>query len=294
MDNYWELTKTLPNTETQEVVGEFLLSLKLANKSHYTITDYRQFLERFFGDKETSFSTLSSEEILQWLLTHLANKKDSTFRRRLSTLSSFYTFCVKEEYMAQSPIKNRWFPSIPKPLPKYLEKEDVAKTRRQSEMSSIRNQTLVELMLTTGCRVGEVHRLNREDIDLENRTAHVIGKGKKIRQVHFTEKCAVLLERHMTESEQSTNALFVSRKSKKRLSIRGIQHIVTEIGEEAGLTTSLHPHRFRHTFATELLARGAELSFISEELGHSDLSTTQVYARLPKREIIVQYRKFMG
>jgi integrase/recombinase XerD len=162
-------------------------------------------------------------------------------------------------------------------------------------MTSLRNQVLVEFMLTSGCRVGEVNGINREDVNLESRSARVVGKGKKIRHVHFTDKCAVLLERYLKTSRMKTSpALFVSATTGKRLSIRMIQKIVNEIGKGAGITTGLHPHRLRHTFATELLAKGADLSFIGDEMGHSDIGTTQIYARIPNREIVALYRKFMG
>ncbi len=295
MDNYWELTKQLPSKESQKVVSDFLLSLKLANRSELTIKVYRNFLEQFFVDQEEAFSSLSSDVIYKWYREHLGHVQEKTFKNRLSILSSFYTFCVQEGHLERSPIKSRWFPRVPKPLPKYLEKEEIAKIRQQSEVSSLRNQALVEFMLTTGCRVGEAHRLNQKDIDLENRSANIVGKGKKIRQVHFTDKCSLLLERYLeSRNEEASPAVFVTLITQGRLSISQMYRIVRKIGMKAGLNKKLHPHRFRHTFATELLAKGAELSFIGEELGHSDVRTTQIYAQLPKREIVAQYRKFMG
>lgn len=294
MDKYWVLTKALPNKENEKVVSEFLLQLKLANRSKLTITDYRRYLERFFGDKEKSFSSLSSDEIISWLHTHEQHLIPSSFGRKLSILSSFYKFCVEESLIGRTPIKKRWFPRLPKPMPKYLEKEEVAKVRHESERTSLRDQVLVEFLLATGCRVREVFELNQGDIDLENRTVRVTGKGSKIRYVHFTDKCAVLLERYFKMRESTPDSpLFTSRRG-NRLSIRGIQRVMTDIGNNVGLSSSLYPHRLRHTFATELLAKGAELSFIGDELGHANLGTTQVYARLPKREIITQYRKYMG
>ncbi|MFD5853873.1 tyrosine-type recombinase/integrase [Cytobacillus pseudoceanisediminis] len=294
MDKYWELTKSLPNTVNQEIVSDFLLSLKLANRSERTITLYRLFLERFFTDIKEPFFSLTSDAIQEWFFKNQGHVKEATLRFRLSVLSSFYTFCIQEEHLQLSPIKRRWFPRIPKSIPKDLEKEDIAKARLESENTSLRNQLLIEFMLTSGCRVGEMHQLDREDVNMKNRTARVVGKGKKIRQVHFSEKCAVLLERY-TDSIPSnlSSALFVTETG-KRLGIRMIQKIVKKVGEKAGLTTKLHPHQLRHTFATELLAKGAEISFISEELGHSDIGTTQIYARLPKREIVSLYRKYMG
>lgn len=293
MRNYWELSRRFPIKVNHEVVGEFLLSLQLLNRSKKTITVYRFFLERFFGEMEEPYNSLSSDTIIEWFKNNEGHQSEATFRQRLSILSSFYKFCIEEEFVECSPIKSRWFPRLPQSLPKYLEKGEIAKTRSQSELMSLRNQVLVEFMLTTGCRVSEVSELNKEDVDLENRTARVVGKGKKIRYVHFTEKCAYLLERYLSMSLKFPKALFTFSIG-RRLTVRMIQEIVKEVGEEARLTSKLHPHRLRHTFATELLAKGAELSFIGDELGHSDIGTTQIYARLPKREIISMYRKYMG
>ncbi|WP_163537232.1 tyrosine-type recombinase/integrase [Gracilibacillus sp. YIM 98692] len=293
MEKYWELTKVLPNTTNQEMIEEYLLSLKLLNRSEGTVIQYRRFLEQFFNDVSESFATMSPNTIQQWFENHQAQVKEPTLKMRLSILSSFYTFCVQEGYIDRSPIKTRWFPRLPQSVPKYLEKEGIAKTRKQSEKTTLRNRVLIELFLSSGCRVGEIYTLNKEDIDIENRIAHVIGKGRKIRQVHFSEKCAVLLERYLNNHPTKKNALFLSHFG-ERLSIRSMQYIVEKIGEEAGLDTRLHPHRFRHTFATELLAKGADLAFISDELGHTSINTTQIYARLPKREIISLYRKYMG
>lgn len=293
MKNYWQLTKDLPNEINQEIIGEFLLSLKVSNRSQITIITYRKFLELFFGEMKEPYTSLESNTILEWFKKNGAHYSEATLRLRLSILSSFFKFCIREDYIESSPMKGRWFPRLPQPLPKYLEKEEIAKIRNMSEFTSLRNQALVEFFLTSGCRVKEVSDLNRENVDLEDRTARVIGKGKKIRYVHFTEKCALLLERYFSLSLNPQEALFVTTTG-KRLAVRSIQEILQKLGGEAELKTNLHPHRLRHTFATELLTKGADLSFIAEELGHSDISTTQIYARLPRKEIISLYRKFMG
>lgn len=293
MEKYWELRKTFPNSANQEVVGEFLLSLKLANCSVETVRTYRWYLEKFFENREESFLTLSSDTIHQWFQKYDGVKSDATVKLRLCILSSFYNFCVIEELLEKSPIKTRWLPRLPQPIPHYLEKSELAKTRKQTEETTLRNRVLIEFMLTSGCRVSEIVGLNQSDVDLENRTARVIGKGKKIREVHFSEKCAILMERYLTDEVKKCEALFVTANG-KRLGVRGVQYIVHDIGEEAQLNKRLFPHRLRHTFATELLSKGAELSFIADELGHTDIRTTQIYARLPKQELITLYRKYMG
>jgi len=293
MDKYWELERGLPNKENQEAVSDFLLSLKLANRSETTIRIYRRFLENFFAFQTESFAFLSSDVIHQWYREKQGHVNERTFKVRLSILSSFYKYCVQERLLERSPIKSYWFPRLPKTLPKHLEKEEIAKIRQQSEKEPLRNQVLMEFMLTSGCRVGEVSRLDSKDVDLENRTAKIVGKGKKIRQVHFTEKCAILLERYLEmRKEVASPAFFLSSRG-NRLSVSQIYRSIREIGIKAGLK-NLHPHQLRHTFATELLAKGAELSFIGEELGHNDIATTQIYARLLKSGIISNYRMFMG
>jgi len=293
MDQYWEVQKVIPNQETKEVINEFLLNLKIANRSENTITMYRSFLERFFADHNVSFTELTSDDIQNWFNNHSKTISKVSLSPRLSILSSFYKFCVNEEYVEKSPMKTRWFPRLPKPIPKYLEKGDIAKSKMQTEKRSLRDQLLIEFMLDSGCRIGEVQPLNKEDIDLENRTARVTGKGKKIRNVHFTEKCALLFEKHFESLPHVVSAVFVNSEG-TRLSKRGMQYIINVIGEDGGLSTHLHAHKLRHTFATELLAKGAELSFIGDELGHTSLETTRVYASLPKRELISLYRKYMG
>lgn len=295
IERYWEVQISLPNKENQEVINEYLLSLKVANYSEATIKNYRVSLQKFFSDRKDLFSNFTSEMILEYLEQFNKDKKETTIKNHLDGLKSFYNFCVEEGYLEQSPIKSRWFPRLPKPVPKYLGKEELAKIRQESEMDCHRNRVILEFLLSTGCRIKEVHSLNRAEVNLENRNAIVMGKGKKIRQVHFTEKCALLLERYLDSRKDTNPALFVtSRRKPKRLSIMQMQLVLKGIGERTDLTGSLFPHRCRHTFATELLEKGAELSFIADALGHSDLKTTQIYATVPNRKIISMYRKYMG
>lgn len=292
-ENYWELNKPFKNVENKEVINEYLLNMKIANMSRGTIILYKDILENFFRDRD-KFSTLAPDDILEWLVHIQRNLKESTVRGRLSTLSSFFKFCIEEGYVEKTPIKSRWNPRLPKPLPKYLEKGEVAKIRQVSEKEELRNRVIVEFLLSSGCRVGEINMLNKSDVDLENRSAIVTGKGKKIRRVHFSETCAILLERYYEACQYDDHPAVFLSKYVTRLSTKQIYDIVRSIGDEAGIVGSLHPHRFRHTFATNLATKGANLSFIADELGHTSIETTQRYARLPKWKLIKLYRMYMG
>ncbi|MBS4195772.1 tyrosine-type recombinase/integrase [Bacillus sp. FJAT-49870] len=294
-DKYWEVTMPLLNKVNQERINEYLLSLYVVNYSRHTISGYRYVLQSFFKDRKELFTSIASGDIQHWLAQLQKMKKERTTMFYINALTSFYRFCVEEGYLEKTPMKKRWFPRLPKPVPKYLNKEEVAKVRKQSEKELLRNRVLVEFLITSGCRIGEVYLLNRADVDLENRIAMVVGKGKKIRQVHFSVKCALLLERYLETRKDENPALFVTIEGKpRRLSINWMYRIINRMGSSSGLSSALHPHRFRHTFATDLIGKGAELSFLADELGHANLQTTQIYANLPEKKIITLYRRYMG
>jgi len=293
---YWETQKIFSNTTNKEVVNEYLLSMKVANMSELTILLYKRTLEIYFILKEEDFSTVSCDEILQWLIQQQKIVQATTVNGRLSILSSFFRFCVDEGYMERVPIKTRWYLREPRPLPRYLEKGEQAKVRQSAEKGVLRDRIIVEFLFSSGCRIGELHRLDKSDVALENRTARVMGKGSKIREVHFSETCALLVERYweMEEVKEEEHPAFLVSEIGTRLGISRMRKIINQLGHSAGIKGSLYPHRFRHTFATELLTKGAELDFIADELGHANLETTKIYARLPKWKMILLYRRYMG
>lgn len=293
---YWVTDKTFSNQTNKDVVNEYLQSMKIANMSELTILLYKRTLEKYFVRKEKDFSTISFDEVLQWVIHQQKIVQATTVNGRLSILSSFLTFCVEEGYMERVPIKTRWFMREPRPIPRYLEKRELAKVRQYAEKELLRNRIIVEFLLSSGCRIRELHLLDKSDVDVDNRTARVMGKGGKIREVHFSVTCALLLERYRELDEvkgEEHPAMFVSRIG-TRLGMSRMRKIINQLGKSAGITGSLYPHRFRHTFATELLTKGAELDFIADELGHANLETTKIYARIPKWKLIRLYRRYMG
>ncbi|RYG71919.1 hypothetical protein EU245_12360 [Lentibacillus lipolyticus] len=293
MTKYWEVTKTLANSTNQQLINEYLLSLKLANRSQLSIENYRSKLQNFFLDIKQPIEKLTVEKVRDQLQTKYAGCRETTVATTISFLASFFQFCQKEGYLSHDLIKNRWRPRLPKSIPKYLGKEEQARTKLVIEKLSLRDRAIVELLLASGCRVRELHTLNISDVDLEERTAQVLGKGNEIRTVHFHDACALVLEKYLETRIDDNPALFLSHR-KRRMTVRGIQLMIQKIGEQAELKTRLTPHSLRHTFATNLLSKGADISFISEELGHSKLDTTRIYARLPQEDVVSLYRKYMG
>lgn len=289
---YWESTNENISIETRRILNEYFLSLKLANKAEATITKYLWILERFFYESSIPLDNLTSEDVLKWLNDFSVDKKAKTIDLVLSCLSSFFKFCLEEDYMEDMVIKKRWRPKIPQSLPRYLNEQEYARVKLAAESLSLRNRALILFLFSSGCRRSEVSNLNIEDIDIERRTAKVKGKGKKIRYVHFSEECALVLTDYLqTRSFNETDCVFINRKG-RRLLPKGIYEMITRFGKKIGIP--LHPHCFRHTFATNMLARGADIEFIADEMGHANLNTTRIYARIPSEDMMLAYQNKMG
>lgn len=292
--NYWESTHPTIPLETRTILNEYLLSLKVSNKAEATITKYRSILERFLNECCVSLEEITSEVVLKWLNEFSIGKKHKTMDLFLSCLSSFFNFCLAEDYMDNVVMKKRWRPRIPQSLPKYLTELEYARVKMVAETLSLRDRVVVLFLFSSGCRRTEVSNLKVQDLNLEQRTATVKGKGNKIRQVHFSIECALVLKEYLqSRSDDKTDALFISRFGHP-LKSTGIYEITKKVGKLADLPQTLHPHCCRHTFATNMLAKGAELEFIADEMGHADLNTTRVYARIPTEDMILAYQNKMG
>jgi integrase/recombinase XerD len=291
---FWESSNENILLKTRKILNEYLLSLKLANKAEATITKYLWILERFFRECPIPVDILTSEDVLKWLNAYSNGKSPKTIDLVLSSLSSFFKFCIEEDYMENMVIKSRWRPKIPQALPRYLNEQEYARVKLVAESLPLRDRALILFLFSSGCRRQEVANLNIQDINLEQRTAKVRGKGNKIRTVHFSEECALILKGYLkTRNFVETDAVFLNRKG-LRLLPKGIYEVIKKVGKKAGLNQALHPHICRHTFATNMLARGADLEFIAEEMGHANLNTTRVYARIPTEDMKIAYQNKMG
>ncbi|WP_256816036.1 tyrosine-type recombinase/integrase [Cytobacillus sp. Bac17] len=290
---YWQSSHAGIPIKSRTIINEYLLSLKLAKKAESTVIKYRRILENFFSSCTVPLESITSDDVQKWLNEFTPGKKPKTVDLFLSALSSFFQFCLNEEHLEYMVIKKRWRPKIPKALPRYLTEQEYARVKIAAEDLNLRDRSLILFLFTSGCRSSEASKLNIQDINMDQRTAIVRGKGGKIRKIHFSEECALILMDYLrTRSGIKEEPLFMN-KFGQRLTKSGIYRITIKLGKMAGLAQSLHPHCCRHTFATYMLARGAELQFIADELGHTDLNTTRVYARIPTEEMILAYQNKM-
>jgi site-specific recombinase XerD len=289
---YWVCENEKINPQTLEVINDFLGDTK-DSRAVNTIKKRRCCLEKFFISCQKPLNDLTPDDLRDWLSAWGRDKKPRTIAGYIDSLSVFFKDCLENGHVNRLLVKKRWRPRLPKTVPKYLEKSEQAKVRLQAERRPLRDRAIYEFLLSSGCRCSEAAGLDVQDVDLPKRTATVTGKGDKTRDVHFSETCAILLKRYLSVHPKDREALFLNRFG-GRLSREGIWVIISGLGKKAGLDRGIYPHRLRHTFATNLLARGAQMNIIKEELGHAHEETTGIYANLPDPVLVALYRKYMG
>lgn len=222
----------------------------------------------------------------------------STVARKLATLRSFYKFLVRRSYLSSNPVAPIRTPKQDKRLPKFLEVDQIEKLLANPDTSTLlgaRDRAMLEVLYSTGMRVSELIALDVDDVDLSSNTVRVNGKGKKRRVIplgpgavqtiiHFLD-----LRRNSPRSASfDPSALFINKHG-QRLSTRSVRRKLDKYLLEAGLDLSVSPHTLRHSFATHMLQRGADLRSVQEMLGHQSLSTTQIYTHLTGQTVKEAY-----
>ncbi len=218
------------------------------------------------------------------------NLSKSTMARKIATLRSFYKFLEKRSYIDSNPVKSIRTPKQETKLPKYLELEQIEKLLDTPSMDNwlgIRDRAIMETLYSAGLRVSELVSLNMQDIDFLGEVIHVVGKGKKERIAPIGISALQAIQHYIelrtrwlqSNGDTSEPALFLNKHG-KRLSTRSVRRKMDKYLAMAGLDPSISPHTLRHSFATHMLNRGADLRSVQELLGHKSLSTTQVYTHL--------------
>lgn len=296
----------------ESLIHRFLRHLELERTfSPRTVRAYRSDLEGFleflrvdyFATEEVSPKVVDSAAVRSFL-AHLARRKvaPATQSRALSAVRSLFHYARREEEVEVNPATAVRTPKVPKKMPKDLRPGEMERlldaVGGEGELGD-RNRAIAELLYATGLRVGELESLNRTDVDLEERTLRVVGKGRKTRIVPFgqTARDALLKwlrswekVRARAEDPEDEEPVFLGKLG-NRFRAGSIRTMLRKSGLEAALDVGVHPHMLRHSFATHLLERGADLRTIQELLGHASLSTTQRYTNLELDRLMQVYRE---
>ncbi|MDP4158140.1 MAG: tyrosine-type recombinase/integrase [Bacillota bacterium] len=269
-------------------VIEFLIARKLDGLAPGTLDQYKRELVKLANYLDIPTVKATTNDLRQYLL-QFQNMSQNSIARKISTVKAFYTWLVDEEYLEKNPTRKIKTPKEAVLLPKALTKEDFDRLRFHEK--SIRNQAILELLVSSGMRISEMIQLNRDDLDMNFRRIKVRGKGNKERLVHFSVIAKFCLIAYLSPRTDENPALFINRYG-KRLSIRSVELQVKQMGLASGLRAKVTPHVMRHTFATNLYKNGADLGFIQDELGHARPDTTKRYAMLDEQTKMNMYDKY--
>jgi tyrosine recombinase XerC len=258
--------------------------------------------ERVSGEEMNRKLLAVETDAVREFLGHLRDKNycKSTVARKLATLRSFYKFLVRRAYLTSNPIAPIRTPKQDKRLPKCLEEAEIERLLANPDTTTLlgaRDRAMLEVLYSTGMRVSELIALNVNDVDLQQNVVRVSGKGKKQRVIPLgpgaVKTILHFLDLRRADARHAlfdTDALFINKHG-QRLSTRSVRRKLDKYLLEAGLDLSVSPHTLRHSFATHMLRRGADLRSVQEMLGHQSLSTTQVYTHLTGQTVRESYDK---
>lgn len=277
------------------------------NYSDNTIDSYRRDIDMFMmfaKDEGFSLKTIDTNLIRNFLRreTEKGISKRSN-QRRIIAMRRYYEWLLKYRYVSYNPFVTIKAPKHDSSLPDFLHEEEVdtlieADAKREDFLAK-RDHAIIILLYTSGLRVSELTNLKLQDINLRHRTMRILGKGKKERIVPFSNTALEAINDYLNNCRNlilqknhidiPTNALFLNN-SGEQLTTRGVQYILKKIEDKTGVNLDLHPHKMRHTFATHLLEKGADLRTIQEILGHTSLETTQVYTHVTTAKMMETYK----
>lgn len=286
-----KVEKTEIHPDLTDKIQLFLSAKKLEGLSKVTLDSYLLELNTFSKKVKKRVEDITTAEIRVFLgsFEHL---KLSSVSRKLSVLKSFFGWLTAEEFLQRDPTTKIKPPKKEKRLPKALSIEELELLRESCKTN--RQRAFLEILYATGCRLSEVHALNKSDINYRTASCRVIGKGNKEREVYFSPKAMYHLRKYLMNRTDDSEALMVTeRKPYRRLSQRGIQREIGTIAKQAGLDKKISPHTMRHTFATLTLNNGADIAAVQALLGHEDPSTTQIYAQLTEEKKRETHKKYL-
>ncbi len=283
----------------EEYIEKFINYLLFEKKySQNTIKSYERDLNKL--KKYSNNKLINNKKDIEKYIEFLNKDLDSrSISRNISTLKSFYKFLKLNKETEKNPMETITNPKLKKALPKVLN-EDEINTLLDIKLNNsfdYRNKAMLELMYSSGLRVSELISLNVNDIDLENETVRIFGKGSKERIVPLNEYTTTALKQYITNHRKElfkhgeNNYLFLNNHGTK-MTRQGFFKMLKKIASEKGIKTDFSPHTLRHSFATHLLKYGADLRSIQELLGHSDISSTQIYTHITDEKLQKNYEEY--
>ncbi|HOL22441.1 MAG TPA: tyrosine recombinase XerC [bacterium] len=270
------------------------------NCSFHTIrayeTDILQFIQFLKKNKKSSLKEVKYRDFLDFIsyLKTEARYTEKSISRKVASIKAFFKFLYSRRFIKNNPALLLYTPKVPEKLPEFLSEKEVIKIIEAPEGTSWqikRDRAILELLYATGIRVGELVSLTVKDINFIDETVKVMGKGKKERIVPVGGPAMKSLIAYIEARHNSRSEKVFLNKYGKPLTERSVERLVEKYSKKAGIAKKVTPHTFRHSFATHMLERGADLRTVQELLGHERITTTQIYTHLTLEKLREFYNK---
>jgi len=276
----------------EEAVNLFIASKKVEGCSSRSIKFYQNIIKASMAAMNKQYYEIMTEDIRKYLAAYQDshNVSKTTIDNTRRVISSFFAWLEAEDYIVKSPVRRIHKIRTDK-LVKQVYSDETIELIRQATKSE-RDLAIVDLLYSTGMRVGELVKLNISDVDFENKECVVFGKGNKQRKVYFDAKTKIHLQQYLEKRTDSNEALFVSLfEPFKRLEISGVEIALRKIGDSIGIR--VHPHKFRRTLATKAIDKGMPIEQVQHLLGHSKIDTTLGYAMVDDTNVKNSHKKYL-
>ncbi|UZT06186.1 tyrosine-type recombinase/integrase [Clostridium sp. LQ25] len=281
------------NTENSLLIV-FISAKRIEGCSEKTLKYYRDTINSMIESIDKEIIDITTEDLRQYLAEYQQNRKVSkvTLDNMRRIFSSFFAWLEDEDYIVKSPVRRIHKVKADKIIKEAFTDENVEILRDNCE--SLRDLAIVDILNSTGMRVGELVRLNRNDINFNDRQCIVFGKGSSEREVYFDAKTKIHLLNYLESRTDNNSALFVTaKKPNSRLTIGGVQFILRKLGKKANVN-KVHPHRFRRTLATVAIDKGMPIEQVQRLLGHVKIDTTMHYAIVNQNNVKISHKKFIS
>ena len=291
-----EITETDQPQEQElpNAVAAFIAAKRIEGCSEKTLTYYRKTIEAMTAGIGKTPQQITTDDIRQYLTAYQVQRKSSkvTIDNIRRILATFYSWLEDEDYIVKSPVRRIHKVKTAKVIKDTY--TDEALELMRDNCGTLRDLAIIDLLASSGMRVGEMVALNRDDINFNERECVVFGKGSKQRLVYFDARTKIHLQNYLDSRTDSDPALFVTLRAPfQRLQIGGVEVRLRELGERL-LIPKVHPHKFRRTLATSAIDKGMPIEQVQQLLGHQKIDTTMHYAMVKQQNVKLAHRKYIG
>ena len=287
-------TKSVSSVSNSNYLAMFLNAKKIEGCSERTLSYYKTTVEKLLDRITDPIRKVTTDDIREYLASYqgLNDCSKTTIDNIRRNISSFFTWLEEEDYIIKSPMRRIHKIKTTKTVKEVISDEEIERMR--DKCKNLRDLAIIDLLYSTGMRIGELVRLNIDDIDFEERECIVFGKGDKERRVYFDAKTKIHLMGYINSRSDDNPALFVTLDAPcDRLKISGVEIRLRRLGRELGINR-VHPHKFRRTMATRAIDKGMPVEQVQKLLGHSQIDTTMRYAIVNQTNVKVAHRKFIA